>query len=344
MSEPVRVLVVVSDPAAEVSGRRLSVGLDYKTIEQQVQASSYQDLIKVDALIEPTAAELMHRLIATSPHVVHFACHGSPTGIRLRSSANQWNPTELPKEVLRDFLAGTGSVRLVVCNSCDTRGVGEALSDTVDFVVAMSDEISDGAATVFASSFYFGLASGLSVNLAFEMGRRRIGLENLNESHIPALLVREQCKAQADEAFVTAIDRAEERPRTSPLTLVPPDGMGTEHGYRYSVMEICEGRHWPDDDDILNHPVEFETDDGRLVAHVLNARLGLQYKCLVDLPEHAPSDEELTRRFEEHGWSDPQRDGQVFEHPSRRWFLSGNADLRCTSAEGYVNDFRPFSP
>ena len=171
MADQVRISVVIAEPRAGLGQDRIFVGLDYKYIRRQILASTYRDLIHVEPIIEPNARELQFELAATSPHVVHFACHGSPNGIVLRSVHNDGDEWHVDTDLLVSLIRETPSVRMVVLNSCETREVGTALRATTDFVVAMNQDISDGAATAFASSFYLGLAQGKSVDKAFLMGR-----------------------------------------------------------------------------------------------------------------------------------------------------------------------------
>ena len=111
------------------------------------------------------------------------------------------------------------------------------------------------------------------------------------------------------------------------------------------MLEVCEGDRQPDPKDLLNNPVDFEVRNDCLVAQVLNAKRGLQFKCMVDLPGQRPWDEGLEAAFAEANWKDPRPDGQVYEHANRRWFLIGGPDAKtCRTEEGFENDFLPYSP
>ncbi len=335
MADEVRVLVVTCSPPKH---DRIDAMFDFKKVNQRIETSRYHELLKLKLLPEPTAAELQDLLADFNPHVLHLAAHGSPDGIYLRSTDRNRGRL-LEKKLLVRLFAASDSLRIVVLNSCETEAVGAALLGTVDFVISMRVEISDKAAIAFASSFYNGLALNKSVKTAAAMGRDRIEIDTLSrrEVNTPVLSLRNE--PDGDTPFLELVTRALDVPRSTAISLSPPPRMWPVDGYRYGVLEVGEGRELAEDD-ILNNPVAFENEGNRLVARVLNSRLGLQYKCYVDMPPDHPPYEELAERFADVGWERPDADGPI---ENRYWFRIGAPALTCESG-AFLNNFVLFVP
>ncbi len=174
MAERLRILTVLSSADDGIlPADRNAFGLDHNAIEDQLLSSTNREYIELlSPVIEPTVFRLQNALATKNPQIVHFACHGSPTGLTFRSAQNKFATEELPTRDLLRLLRGSADIRLVVLNSCKTYELGRALRKTVPFVVAMNRDISDGAATAFASGFYGGLGAGKSLGERVRDGRR----------------------------------------------------------------------------------------------------------------------------------------------------------------------------
>jgi hypothetical protein len=68
------------------------------------------------------------------------------------------------------------------------------ISKHVDCVIGIADEIYDQAASVFATNFYFGLASGYSVKDAYELGKQQIKLLYIKKSEHNVMDMIQQSK------------------------------------------------------------------------------------------------------------------------------------------------------
>jgi hypothetical protein len=126
------------------------------------------------------------------PCVVHFSGHGGgAAGIALHSS-DQNNERLVSSEALADlFRLFKDDIRVVVLNACYSEAQAQTIVGDIDFVVGMSDSISDEAARIFAAAFYRGLAFGRSVNTAFNLGINELKLQGMSQdAAIPQLLVR----------------------------------------------------------------------------------------------------------------------------------------------------------
>jgi hypothetical protein len=89
------------------------------------------------------------------------------------------------------FRALKDNVRVILFNACSTRPQAEALGEIIDCVVGMNKPIGDGAAIVFAASFYRAISFGRFIQEAFDLGKVALLLEGIPEDHTPELFVRE---------------------------------------------------------------------------------------------------------------------------------------------------------
>lgn len=134
--------------------------------------------------------EIQEHLLRTKPQVVHFSGHGH----RDRSIVLQGDDG-LSRPVAADRLArllARFNQRLccVVLNACYTREHGEAIAEHIDCVVGMSTAVADRAAIRFSSAFYLAVASGCSVQDAFEQALADIELGEMGGDEVPALVAR----------------------------------------------------------------------------------------------------------------------------------------------------------
>jgi len=103
---------------------------------------------------------------------VHFSEHGGD-GALVFDDAKVENPT--PRTLgFAPLARALGATRtpptLVILNGCDTLDGAEVLLSAAVVVVAMSSQISDLAASMFATRFYAAIAGGQSVASAIQQG------------------------------------------------------------------------------------------------------------------------------------------------------------------------------
>jgi hypothetical protein len=90
--------------------------------------------------------------------------------------------SQIGQSKAHDYLRGREGIRCVVLNSCFSERQARMISKHVDCVIGIADEIYDQAASVFATNFYFGLASGFSVKDAYKLGKEQIKLLYIKKS------------------------------------------------------------------------------------------------------------------------------------------------------------------
>jgi hypothetical protein len=79
-------------------------------------------------------------------------------------------------------------VKCVVLNACLSEVQAKAISEHIDFVVGMKEEIGDSAALKFTQGFYEAIWAGQSFEKSFKFGCSAIDTANISQEHIPVIL------------------------------------------------------------------------------------------------------------------------------------------------------------
>jgi hypothetical protein len=153
--------------------KRLRLDEEAREIENRIALAQKRDqflLIKKGAVMTD---DLQRYLNEEKPVIVHFSGHGSEEK-RIILEDNLGNPEEVSISALQSvFETLKDNIRCVILNACFSLGQAKAINNNIDFVIGLSDSISDKAAITFSYAFYLALASGRSIQNAFEQGKIR---------------------------------------------------------------------------------------------------------------------------------------------------------------------------
>jgi CHAT domain-containing protein len=200
VSPPLRVLCMVASPRGLP---RLDAEAEQARMEDGLADLVAADLIRLTWLRGGSWRELQRTVRTGQYHVFHFIGHGdydvdADTGV-LQLCDDGGDPYPLPGDDLRDLLARTPQLRLVLLNACSSAQSSkrDAFSSTaatlvrdgVPAVVAMQFPITDRAALEFSRSFYAALADGSRVDDAVRDARNAVkhGQEGSLEWAVPVL-------------------------------------------------------------------------------------------------------------------------------------------------------------
>ncbi len=111
------------------------------------------------------------------------------------------------------------NVRVVLLNACSTQPQAEALGEIIDCVVGMNKPIQDGAAILFAASFYRAIGFGRSVREAFDLGKVALLLEGIPEDQTPEMFVRKGVDATTLNFREARQGERKAEPRRAPYLL-----------------------------------------------------------------------------------------------------------------------------
>jgi CHAT domain len=188
--EKLRVLYLTANP-----GMDLRTDTEVRQVQQALRSAKYRDLVVIEQRPAATFQNLIDGLNDVRPHVVHFSGHGGAGSLVLDTDELE-NPTErlVSFQLLVKALDATDTPpMLLVLNACDTLDGAEVLLPAVPVIVAMSDDVLDIAAILFAQQFYAALASGQSVGSAIKQAEVAIEAAMIDEtaSQLPEFVKRD---------------------------------------------------------------------------------------------------------------------------------------------------------
>lgn len=184
-----RVAFLLASPAGAGA---INVGMDFREADAAVRASAERDKLELRAFPAAHVGTLLDALNEYRPDVVHFSGHGGcETVLFDGEDVRGVGGVALNFSVAKKMLAATEKrPKLLVLTACRTVSCAETFLDTVPIVIAMSDNISDWAATYFSRRFYAALVSGQSVLNAFNQAKAFLEAEGLPDADLPTLLQR----------------------------------------------------------------------------------------------------------------------------------------------------------
>ncbi|MBD2491357.1 CHAT domain-containing protein [Aulosira sp. FACHB-615] len=179
------ILILSSSPINEA---RLRLDKEVREIGEGLRRSRKRDQFKLEQKWAVRPDDLRRAMLDFNPQIIHFCGHGSgDDGLVLENDAG--NAQLVPTNALASLfkLFAKEGVECVVLNACYAEVQAEAISQHINYVVGMSDEISDDAALKFAVGFYDALGAGRSYEDAYEFGCNAIALEGIPEELTPVL-------------------------------------------------------------------------------------------------------------------------------------------------------------
>ncbi|MEQ1735323.1 MAG: CHAT domain-containing protein [Rhodoglobus sp.] len=152
--------------------------------------STHKSRIRIEGLPDLHLPQLPDTLRLHRPGIVHFAGHGDVDGSLVMKDQDGEPCPMRPAGLVRLLALRKDSVRLVVLNACFSAELAQLLAADIDCVIGMSDEVSDGAATLFAEVFYSALFEGETVAQAFETSAASVAARYPGESHVPQITMK----------------------------------------------------------------------------------------------------------------------------------------------------------
>lgn len=187
-----RVLFFAADPNSVSAGSASRLQLDREVAEigRQVRRASRRDDLEFDTYWAARPDDLLETLAEFRPRVVHFSGHGGDAGLVL-VGADPARGHRVGAEALAQlFELYRGDIRVVVLNACQSLPEARAIAAVVGCAIGARTEITDEAAITFGSAFYGAIASGDSVQIAFDRARVALAVKHFEERECPQLVVR----------------------------------------------------------------------------------------------------------------------------------------------------------
>jgi type I restriction enzyme R subunit len=183
---PVTILFMAACPPDQDA---LRLDKEAREIEGRLASARFRDLFEVRTRWAVRPADLLDALNDHRPGLVHFSGHGDKSAIILESP-DEDSEDVTPRILAKVFATVTDEVRCVVFNACHSIRHAKAVCKHIDVAIGMSRAIDDDAAIVFASSFYRAIASGRSVEAAYEQGIAQMLVEAVGDDDVPRIQTR----------------------------------------------------------------------------------------------------------------------------------------------------------
>ena len=176
--------------ANPIRRHRLRVDAEVSKVNEEVRRSQFRDNITLHQSPAADFDDILHGLNDHSPRIVHFSGHGNTDGLAIDGGGIKRVKTQFVTfDLLGRALAATDNPPdVVVLNACQSAGARKAFLGTAKAIVVMQDSITDIAAVAFATKFYGAIASGQSLQSAFDQGCAAIESVSLDEASTPALI------------------------------------------------------------------------------------------------------------------------------------------------------------
>lgn len=181
------VLYLMSNPTKK---HALSLDKEVKAVKGEIARSKFRDNIALHQSEAADFKDILDGLNDHSPRVVHFSGHGNFDGLAMDAGTIKRSKTKFVTfELLGKVLQATDNPPdVIVLNACKSTGARKALLGSAKALIVMEDVVTDTAAVAFARQFYGAIASGQSLQTAFDQGRVAIEFVSWGEASTPSLV------------------------------------------------------------------------------------------------------------------------------------------------------------
>jgi hypothetical protein len=185
--ERLDVLYLMSNPTKK---HVLSLDKEVKAVKAEITRSRFRDNIALHQSEAADFKDILNGLNDHGPRVVHFSGHGNAVGLAMDGGTVRRGKTNFVTFDLlgKAFAATDTPPDVVVLNACKSAGARKALLGTAKAIIVMEDSVSDTAAVAFATQFYGAIASGQSLQAAFDQGCVAVEVVSLGEASTPSLV------------------------------------------------------------------------------------------------------------------------------------------------------------
>jgi anti-sigma regulatory factor (Ser/Thr protein kinase) len=182
-----RILVIFANP---IDTSRLQLGAEDRTIKEALYRGKYSDRIGVETCHAANLHDVRLALLRNHYCIVQFSGHSDSSGVVFEDRDGQEQKVSF--EVFASFMrAHSPPIECIILNACSTLERSKFLSFDIPFVIAMRAPIGDASAIEFSRGFYDAIASGKSIEFAFNEGLRCVRAVARSDRDLPVLVKRE---------------------------------------------------------------------------------------------------------------------------------------------------------
>ena len=186
LPETITVLFLASNPLDQP---QLRLDEEARAIQEMIRKSKHRDAVTLESRWAVRPLDVLQAINECNPRVVHFSGHGSDNDDIVFQDESGIAKPVTKEAIVQAMRTGSGSIHLVVFNTCYSSNQAEAVVGHVEAAVGMNTSVGDDAARTFAAQFYSAIGFGKSVNEAFEQAKAALMLQNIPEEDTPELFV-----------------------------------------------------------------------------------------------------------------------------------------------------------
>jgi hypothetical protein len=168
----------------------LKLDQEVRAMDEALRGAEFRERFELIQHWAVRVGDLETCLLRHRPQIVHFSGHGSSASEIMLENEQGLSQAVEAGALSRLFGLFQEHLRCVVLNACYTADQAEAIAETIDCVIGMSQAIGDEAGRNFSRAFYQALGYGRDVRSAFELGCVQIDLQSLAEGDTPRLLAK----------------------------------------------------------------------------------------------------------------------------------------------------------
>jgi len=194
----IKILFLTSEPTDK---SRLRIGQELRDIQERLQLSMNRSCFSLEYRMSVRPVDISQALFDIEPDIVHFSGHGIDTDQLCFEDDNGNSHPISPKALSSIFEIFADKISCVLLNACYSEQQAMAISKHVNYVIGMSQAISDKAAITFAIGFYKAILANRSLEDAFKSGCADLQIHNIPEDLTPILIKKYKnktdCKIEA---------------------------------------------------------------------------------------------------------------------------------------------------
>jgi hypothetical protein len=187
--------------ASPTDAGHLRLDQEFREIQEKLRLANLRDNFVLSVHPASRPGDIIQAILDFNPQIVHFSGHGSESGEICVE--NEDGTTHLiSPDALRDlFKLSSSHVQCVLLNACFSAKQASAISENIEYVIGMKNEISDSAAIAFAIGFYRGIGAGRTIEDSFGFGIVELKMAGISETTTP-VFIKKNIKLKAeDQAF-----------------------------------------------------------------------------------------------------------------------------------------------
>ncbi|MBE9215871.1 hypothetical protein IQ247_24955 [Plectonema cf. radiosum LEGE 06105] len=182
IKEKIKILIL------KIPAKDLNLDKEIYELKKAIRESKNRDLLSIRDETVYSTDDIRYYVGNENPQIVHFCGHGLTDGsLKLENNSSSGISLEFLKSI---FQGRENNIKCVLLNACHSEKATLAISQHINYVIGMNNEIIDNVAIEFAKGFYDGLGYNNDNNaylMAFNEGIRAIIAKNISQKSIPVL-------------------------------------------------------------------------------------------------------------------------------------------------------------